>query len=280
VENPREDVNAFQLGEVYPSSLQSENLAWSLAQKAVGLSDTQMGFADQTLGSRDTARGQAMRLQRGDSILGSAADGMKNTLSQIGMLVWMQCVANKDRVLAREKIAQRLDEEELNLLGESLNMEITEVPLKMQFVVKTTEAEKTYEQRRMNVMTLSQLYTQFATQTIPLAMQLFGPQGMQMQQQAPELWQYMARVLTGSGKLMEDIFKFFGTYDTKNYIPDPDRMDEMLDMIAGAAQGLSGMPQIGAPQGQGQGQMPPQGQGQMGGMGEAGQGGMEPGAGY
>jgi hypothetical protein len=123
-------------------------------------------------------------------------------------------------------------------------MEITEVPLKMQFIVKTTEAEKTYEQQRQNVLTLSQIYSAYGQQTIPLAMQLFGPQGMQMKQQAPELWDYMGRVLTGSGKLMDSIFKFFGIYDTMNYLPDAEKMDQMLDMMKTAAGGIGGMPQL------------------------------------
>lgn len=274
VENPREDVNALQLGEVYPSSLQDENMAWGLAQRAVGLSETQMGFSDPTLGTRDTARGQAMRMQRGDTIMGSAVEGLKTTISQIGMLVWMQCIANKDRVIARERQAMRLNQGDLALLEQALNMPITDVPLKMRFVVETTEMEKTYEQRRMNVMTLSQLFTQFATQTVPLAAQLFGPQGEQMQKQAPQLWQYMARCLTGSGKLMEDIFKFFGTYDTNNYIPDPEKLDQLLDMMAGMAQSVQGAGQVQIPGAQGQ--QGPMAQGQMPGGAAIG----TPGAGF
>lgn len=276
-DNPRDDVMPFQLGEVYPSSLQAENLDWGLVHKTVGLSETQMGFADSTMGSRDTVRGQAMRMERGDTILGSAVGGMKASLSEVGMLVWMQLIANRDRVIAREKQAMRLSEEEQAILFKALEMEITEVPLKIKFVVKTTEAEKTYEQRRMNVMTLTQIFTQFSKETIPLAMQLFGPQGQQMQAQMPQLWNYLGRILVGSGKLMEDTFKFFGTYDVNNYVPNPKMMDQMLDTMAqafvGAQQAGSGF--AGAPVAQGMEQqavpqgVPPEAMGieqQQGGM--------------
>ena len=244
-ENPREDIQPIQLGEVYPSSLSSEQLAWQLTHRATGLSEAQMGFADSTLGTRDTYRGQQLRMQRGDTILGSAVERLKTTISRIGMLVWLQCVANKDRVIAREMNAKRLTEEELAILREALEMPLAEVPMRLKFIVRTTEAEKTYEQRRMNIMTLSQLYSQFAQQTIPLAMQLYGPQGMQIQQQAPELWAYLGRILTGSGKLMEEIFKFFGTMDVNNYVPDPEKLDKLLDMLGAVAQGMQGMPQLG-----------------------------------
>lgn len=263
-DNPKEDVAPMQLGEVYPSSLQAENMDWSLVHRATGLSETQMGFADSTLGSRDTARGQAMRVQRGDTILGSAVEGLKFCLSQIGMLVWMQCVANKDRVIAREKEAMRLTEDEQATLADALEMDITSVPLKLQFIVKTTEAEKTYEQRRMNVMTLNQIFAQFAQQTVPLAMQLFGPQGMQMKQQAPQMWEYMGRILVGSGKLMEDTFKFFGTMDVNNYIVDPEKLDALMDQMAS----FTGQTFIGAPGGMaaGPGQQEQPGQPQAGAM--------------
>lgn len=240
VDNPREDFVSVPIGEIYPSIQQAEAKSWGIAQKAVGLSDNQMGFADATLGSRDTARGQALRLQQGDSILGSVIEGLKTTWSQIGMLVWMQCVANKERVMDKERKAQRLSEEELSLLEEALNVELTDVPMRLSFTVRTTEAEKTFEQQRQNMVALTQLYTQFAQQTVPFAMQLYGPAGMQMNQQSPELWKYLNRVMVGSGKLMEDIFDFFGVKNIKDYVPDQTLMDQMLDTLGAIGQSFSG----------------------------------------
>lgn len=242
MDNPAEDVRPIQLGEVYPSSLQNESQGWGIAQKASGMSDSQMGFADSTMGTRDTARGQAMRLEKGDSILGGIVEGLKTTLSQIGMLVWMQCIANKDRVILRERSAGRLTEEELVILTAALQVPLSEVPMRMSFSVTTTEADKTFEQLRMNLMTLTQMYSQYGQQTIPLAMQLFSQQGMMMKQQAPELWGYMARVLTGSGKMMEDMFKFFGTDNVSDYVPDTKQLDMMLDTIKGMSQSFAGAP--------------------------------------
>ena len=170
----------------------------------------------------------------------------------------MQCVANKERVVAREEEAQRMSKDDLAILRKALEMPITQVPLKMTFIVKTTEAERTYEQQRMNIMTLSQLFSQYAEKTVPLAMQLYGPQGQAMQQQAPELFNYMGRLLTGSGKLMESIFGFFGVQDTQNYVPDTEKMDKMLDMMQGALAAMQNMPQVGVAKQQAQAQTQPQ----------------------
>lgn len=259
-DNPREDVMPFQLGEIYPSSLQSESNSMGYAQKAVGLSDSMMGFADQTLKTRDTVRGQAMRIGQGDSILGSAVAGMRDVISQIGMLVWIQCVANKERVISKERTAMRLTEEEIALLEEALDMSVEEVPMKMVFTVKVTDAERTFEQQRMNLMTMTQLFAQYGQQVVPLAMQIYGPQGQQLQQQSPELYGFLGRILVGSSKILEDIFKFFNITNTKDYVPDSDKMDQMLDMMQSAIQGISGaMPQGQMVPSQAQG-VPPQGQ--------------------
>jgi hypothetical protein len=245
-----DDLRSVPIGEIYPSSSQRESLSWNIGQKAVGLSDNQMGFADATMGSRDTARGTAMRLQQGDSILGTVVEGLKTTFSKLGMLVWLQCVANKDRVIARERAAMRLSDEELGILDKALSIPLGEIPMRISFGIKTTEAEKTFEQQRQNIMALSQLFAQYGQQTIPLAMQLFGPQGLQMKQQAPDMWNYMAKVLTGSGKLIEQIFEFFGTKNTQDYIPDLSLLEKMMQTIGAVGQSFAGTPQmpLGSPQ--------------------------------
>jgi hypothetical protein len=241
------------MGDVYPSSSARESLSWSIAQRAIGLSDNQMGFADQTMGSRDTARGQAMRLQNGDSIKQNVVDGLMTSISKIGMLIWMQCIANKERVMARETEAQRLDPEELAMLQVELSVPLSEVPTRMAFDVQTTQNEKTFEVQRQNMMMLAQFYAQFAQQTVPLAMQLFGPQGMAMKQQSPDLWNYMLKVLTGSGKLVENIFAFFDIANTQDYVPSTETLSKISEMLGQVGQSFAGM-------GQGTGALPaPQG---------------------
>jgi hypothetical protein len=260
-----DDLRSIQMGDVYPSSSARESLSWSIAQRAIGLSDNQMGFADQTMGSRDTARGQAMRLANGDSIKQNVVDGLMTTVSKIGMLVWMQCIANKERVMAREAEAQRLSPEELADLQTELSVPLGEVPTRMAFDVQTTENEKTFEVQRQNMMMLAQLYAQFAQQTVPLAMQLFGPQGVQMQQQAPELWKYMLKVLEGSGKLVENIFEFFNVTNTQDYVPSMETVSKISAMLGQVGASFAGIGQgtgmIASPQGMPSGLPPQAGQG-------------------
>jgi hypothetical protein len=260
LDNPTQDIHAIPIGEIYPSIENAESKSWAIAQRAVGLSDTAMGFADQTLGSRDTARGQAMRLQQGDSILGTVTEGLKRTLTEIAQLVWMQLVANKDRVMDRERKAMRLSEEDLGYLEKALSMELSEVPTRLSFSVRTTDVEKTFEQRRQNMMALTQLFAQFATQTIPLASQLYGPAGMQMLRQSPELFKYMERLLLGSSILMEDVFTFFGVRNTQDYVPDHTLLDKLMDSLGQMGQTFMGAGQVQLGTGPGMGMGVPAGQ--------------------
>ena len=136
----------------------------------------------------------------------------------------------------------RLPEEDLQKLGTALEIPINEVPMRLKFTVKTTEIDRTYEQQRMNMLSLSQIYAQYAQQTAPLAQTLFGPQGTQMQQMAPDAWKYMSRILVGSGKLMTRIFEFFGIHETGEYIPDPEALDDVVDAMQGAFQAPGAAP--------------------------------------
>ena len=127
--------------------------------------------------------------------------------------------------------------------------------MKLSFTVKISDAERTFEQQRMNMMTLTQIMAQFGQQTVPLAMQLYGPEGAQMKQQAPELYSYLGRLMVGSAKLVEDIFKFFDVHNTKDYLPDSERMDRVLDLFDTMIAATQGAAQL-------QGAvMPPQGPG-------------------
>ncbi len=260
---PREDVQSFQLGEVYPSAERAEMIAQQYAQKVTGFSDTQMGFADQVLKSRDTARGQAIRMQAGNSILEDIQEASVGSWGMIGLMVYLQLVANREIVLQNERMSRRLTEEELRMLDLALSIPIKEIPRRLKFVVETTDVEHTFEVRRQNTLTLVQLYAQWAQQSMPLVQALFGPQGQQMLQMAPKMYEHMLRVYTGSAKLMEDVFEFFGKMNTGDYIPNQDDNERMLEFITqlkemmGNAQGMAGQGTMG--QGPMVGQNVPQG---------------------
>lgn len=231
VDNPREDIVPIQLGEVYPSSLQAENMTMNYAREASGMSSIMSGFADQRLGTRDTFRGQSMRMSRGQGLFITIADGLNECFSEVGMMIFFQLVRNRDRVMANERLAMRLNPEELDVLESVISMQLKDVPLKLAFTIRTSDIEQTFEAKRQNLLSLTQLFSQYAMQTTPLAMQLFGPEGQQIQQVAPDAYQHMLSIYTGSTKLMSEVFKFFGEEGPEQYVPDTKKYELMLEMI-------------------------------------------------
>lgn len=273
LDDPQKDLTSVQMGEVYPSSLQAEDQSLQYGFQAVGMSPTQMGFESQVLKSRDTGIGQQLRMSAGDSILTSISEGLVESWSRIGMLVFMQLVRNKERVIAREEVAKRLSPEDIESLRKALDIPFEQIPLRISFSIKATDAEHTFENQRQNRMTMSQLYSQYSQESMPLASQIFGPQAPQMLQMAPLLFKHMLRLYIGRSKLTAELFKFFGEGNPGDYVPDVEGLDKFLDftdqfttpqyiqrLMMGLQGQPQGQPQGGPPRGQG-GQEGPQGPG-------------------
>ncbi len=231
VDNPKEDIAPIQLGEVYPSSLQAENMTMNYAREASGMSSIMSGFSDQRLGSRDTARGQSMRLTRGQGLFSSIAKGLNEFWAEVGMMIFFQLVDHREEVIVKEQQIKRLTDEEIDNLETILSLSIKDVPHKMAFIIRTSDIDQTTEMKRQNLLALVQLYTQYVTQTTEFSMMLFGPQGEQMKQAAPDAYEHNLSVYVGATKMMQEIFKFFGKEDPDQYIPDIKKHELMLDTI-------------------------------------------------
>jgi hypothetical protein len=233
-DNPKEDMNAFSMGEVPPSSLQSENMVWSLTAQAVGLSSVDRGFSDPTLGSRDTFKGQELRLQKSESIMSTIIESTSESWARVGMLVFFQLVRNSKRVIWNERKLGRLTEEEITRLDTILNIPMNEVPRKLKFSIYTTDIENSFEVRRETVMQLMQLTYQAQPQLVQLAMQVFGPQGMQLKQIAPDAWSQLLEVYVGSVKLLKEVYDFANFADTENYLQDVSKFEKLVEMLRNA----------------------------------------------
>jgi hypothetical protein len=272
-DNPKEDIVPVQLGEVYPSSLEAENWTWAMAAKATGF-EAMQGMPNEQLGSRDTWRGQAFRAGKQGSIFASIVEDMEERWSEVALLVVYNLIRNKGRVISNELTAGRLTPEEIERLRKMLAIDISEVPQKFAFSVRTTDLDKTYEALKEGVMTVMGLQVQYMQMAAPYAMQLFGPAGQQMLQQAPELYSFMLKNLTGLTRLVESTYKFFNIEDTENYLPDVRVMEMRLEMIKamqqammGGAGGGAGARQVGGGPGAPQG---PEGLAGAAGAGEGG----------
>jgi hypothetical protein len=230
-DNPKEDMNAFSMGEVPQSSLESENMVWALTAQAVGLSSVDRGFSDPTLGTRDTFKGQELRLQQSENIMSTIIESTSESWARVGMLVFFQLVRNAKRVIWNERQLMRLTDDEITQLERILSMEMSEVPRRLKFEIYTTDIEHSYEARKDTIMQLMQFTLQAQPQLIQLAQAIFGPQGMQMHKQAPEEWNQMLEIYVGSVKLLRESYILSDFTDTEDYLQDVSKFEKLIQMM-------------------------------------------------
>lgn len=244
VDDPSRDLDVLKLPEPGMASLQAENMTLMYAQKATGMGDAQGGFADQTVRTRDSPGLMQMRLKQGSGVFGSVAEGIEDSWSMVGYLIFLQLIHHREEVLENEGSIGRLDEQELKTLTLALAIPKSQVPIRLRFSVRTSDVEQTFEMKRQNLLTRTQLSGMFFQQVFPVVQMLFGPQGMMMKQALPEMWGYLARTYTSRCRMMEEAMKFFGEEDTGKYVPEYRKLEALLDfqkLLAESNQMMGGM---------------------------------------
>jgi hypothetical protein len=214
----------------YPGSLQEEQLALSYARQAAAIPEIMGGFSDSVLKSRATASGGAQNLRESKGVFGAIISGVEESWGRIGMYIFYQLVRNKDLVLEREGQRDRLTETELDSLRRVLDVELENIPHRVQFSILTSDIDQTFEVQRQNMLTLTQLHTMFLREITPYAQQLFGPEAQQMQQQAPDFYRFLLESYTDRTRLMRRIIEFFNE-DPRDFTSDTRKQEIMLEMI-------------------------------------------------
>ena len=230
-DNPNEDMKPIALGEVPQSSMESENMVWTLCAQAVGLSSVDRGFSDPTLGTRDTFKGQQLRLQQSENIMSTIIESTSESWARVGMLVFFQLVRNAKRVIWNERKLNRLTDTEISDLERILSMPMSEVPRRLKFEIYTTDIENSYESRRETIMQLMQLTFQAQPQLVQLSQTIFGPQGMQLRAQAPDAWNQLLEIYVGSVNLLKEAYAFADFNDTENYLQDVSKWEKLIQMM-------------------------------------------------
>jgi hypothetical protein len=238
-------------------AVESEQIAIMYSQKACGANDAMGGFPDAVVKTRDSPGLQNQRLKQGTGVFSAIMATRKASYARVGELIYYQLILNKEMVIAKEASIKRLSTDDLASLEKALSIDISEVPARLRFSVRTSDVEQTFEGERQNLLTRTQLYAMFFERTFPLAQQIFGPMGQQMMQAAPKLYEYLTRIYIGNCKLMEDTFRFFAEKNTQKYIPDYKRNELVLQLMqamqgmVGGMNGIQGIPGAGGGPGAG-----------------------------
>lgn len=234
-----DDIRVFRFGQIYPSLMQAEERLFQYAMRLVGINEAMAGFPSMQLGSRDTAMGQQQRLTQGASILSTIARSHEEAMSEVGRMVYMRLVQNKELVLAAEATRARLTGQELALLDQALTVPDGELPMRAIFRVRTTTADQTTEGKRQNMFAINTMYQQYTQSVLQLLSSLFGPESRMLLQSAPELYMKLGELFIGTTRLMKENFEFFDKTNEEEYLPDTTRLEENLRQVKEA---LSAIP--------------------------------------
>ena len=264
------DVAPLQLGKMEYASVTEENQALTYMQRATGVSEIMAGFADSTLKSRDTFGGQQLRLSQGKGMFSAIVDNKIRFYDEMGLIMYYQLIHHKEEVLAKEQMLGRMSEEDLMKLDRALSVPIDQIPLKLQFQVRTSNIEETKDVQRNNMLMYSQLLDQYTQSAVQAIMMMNNPQ-MPL---PPEATAILTKSLEAKTRIMENLAELLQFEDKNDYVVGADKMEEAHKAQAMMQQQMmmqqSMMAQMGG--------MGPQGNPQVGGQ-NAQNGGPVPGAG-
>jgi hypothetical protein len=165
------DLVALVTPDLTGSTFASENLTRDYADRVSGANDPMSGYADSTMKSGADVGSTLFLAEQGNSILNAIYDGIENDYNEIGQLVLMQLVANKDKV-----DLSMLSDDEQALVGEVLSMPMDSLPTTFSFRVETTDQSRSEETKRQTLGQASALYAQYGQQMMQLASIIDNPQ--------------------------------------------------------------------------------------------------------
>jgi len=87
--NEHTDINAFQLGDIYPSGNMIINFLKDVSERITGVSEYWMGQESSTVGSSATATSTLALIQEGNKLFDFMMKGTRNTLNEIAYLLYM-----------------------------------------------------------------------------------------------------------------------------------------------------------------------------------------------
>jgi len=201
-------------GVTYPA----ENVVRDYADRVSGANDPMSGYADTTLKSGSNAASLMFLAQQGNSVLNAIYDGIERDYDQIGQLVLLQLVANKDLV-----DLSVLDDVDMAFVNEILAMPAETLPTTFRFTVVSADVSRSDEMKRNNVQAAMQLYSSYGQN----ALQLMS--GMQNVQLPPEMRALAAQLLLGATTFAKDSMELLHIEHVEKLFPDTNALEEVLN---------------------------------------------------
>ncbi len=222
-----DDIRPFVTPDLSASSYQAEALVRDYADRASGANDPMSGYADTTMKSGADVGSLLFLAQQGNSVMNSIYDGIQQDYNEIGQLVLMQAVVNKDLV-----DMEGVPEEDRALLQEVLDMPVETLPTAFAFRMETADLSRTDEAKRTNLAAAAGLLQQYGSQAMQLAGVIDNPQAQSM----PTTLETALSLYIGSTTFVQEALELMQIPNSKELMPSVARQKEMLDGLKASAE--------------------------------------------
>jgi len=221
VPNPAEDLNLFKFPSVTPQAMMLENKIQSYADQATGATSMMVGQQAEGEGNRIGATGTQFLAAQGNAYLEAFLELAVNGYQEIGELMLLQLVRNKDYV-----DISSMPESDKILIQEILDTPVEEIAGKFKFNVSMADIQQETRERQQALIQLFGLYGGFmdklAANVAMMSSQEMSQPGMERMQEV------LATTFVGMSKLFERILENFDEKEIGDLLPFYSDMEVLL----------------------------------------------------
>lgn len=226
LDDPQTDITPLGFQDVSGGTFNAEAIAKSYLERYVGASEAMQGQPDMVAKSGTSASLQAFLAQQGNVIHNASMESIADGYSEIGLVILMQCVANKDRVMDEGGILTLADETDRPLIEAVLNeIQVEDIPHTFRMAVRLSDIDETEDAKRQQLMMANQLYSMYFQEMMQVMGVMNNPQTPQ------QIRQFATQYYVGRTKLMEETFDLLNQEALQDNLPYTRNMELMLSML-------------------------------------------------
>ncbi len=244
-----EEIQSLEMGEVYASSVEAEQIPMRLAQQRSGVSDFLSGMDFGQGAGRETATTTMVRMQEARTRFNWTMDSARMALQDIAEMT----VTLLQQFAEEDTVARVVGDDGAILVQELLELDEEEVRGKVGMFATASSASVNKEAEKQNLIGLSQLLQQQTlTYEMPLVQIVLNPQA------PPPLKEWAMNKLNGSRVLFDRILQTFDERNAEEILGSLRALEQTLEPAGpplgaplptptGGAQGAFGVTGVGGP---------------------------------
>jgi hypothetical protein len=219
------DFQVISFPDTSGGTFQAEMMDQQYGRTVTGIAEAQLGMPDTTAKSGTSPTLQQFLAEQGNKVLRSIIKNAEFAQSQMGMHIVLTLVANGDLVIRSGKLLELASPEERPLIEEVLMMNVEDIPMTFQFVVRSTPADETQDAKRQMVLTKMQLYTQYFQTAMQIQQMMASPQ------MPPEMQAFIQKMFVGMTNITEETLKLYDVDNVDDLLPNVRHQELMLELM-------------------------------------------------